>query len=743
MNRLLFHFRLWSHVWVLSGFLALVWTDHFGPGLIALAAVGLCLSPLAEKISGRFPGYTRLWTAASLVYLMILPFDLVISDLVLGVTHLLIFIQVVKLLNKKNNRDYIHMYLMSFFQLLAASVLTTDYIFLVALVLFLVSAVWTLALFHLKTEFEQAARVARVETEPVTRPRLARRRRPSSDRVGIVDANLVITNTALALATALLTAGLFYTVPRLEAGFLSRRQQSSEVGFTEEVELATFGQVFSNPTVVMQVELPQFPEGFPGELYWRAMALDRYDGQRWVKLRPPRNAAFTRTFEMSRDEQGVFEPRAVPGNMFLVEQVIYVDSLDTSYLFGLPEMKRVTGDFDVVLWDRYDESWSIRNVQQEDLSYTVYSRLPQLDPQGLRDAGTDYPDAYRTFYVEQLPPALDPRVRSLAAQITEEAANPYDKAAAVESYLRSNYVYRLTGSSGMIEAPLEHFLFDSGVGHCEFFATAMATLLRCVGVPARIASGFRGGEWNEFGAFYAIRQDFAHVWVEVFFPDFGWVPFDPSPAASEIELRQSWWATVRSFVSRYTLALQMKWYKHVIGYNQNRQLSLVTSTAERIRTFLVQSKENLASIGRSSRLIPAGVWRPVVLAVYLGVLSYLVLLLRHLLVVRRRRILAGLSRSLPGQKMSAAALYADMLFAYARRGIVKRPDQAPLEFLSTLAYRPAAEQELAANLIQAYCRTRFGDYPFARTDEKRFREMLKELGRMLKRKVERNPTGQV
>ena len=93
--------------------------------------------------------------------------------------------------------------------------------------------------------------------------------------------------------------------------------------------------------------------------------------------------------------------------------------------------------------------------------------------------------------------------------------------------------------------------------------------------------------------------------------------------------------------------------------------------------------------------------------------------------------------------MSAAVLYADMLFAYARRGIVKRPDQAPLEFLSSLAYRPAAEQELAAELIQAYCRTRFGDYPFARPEERRFREMLRELGRMLKRRVERSAPRQV
>ena len=738
MKGLLFHFRFWTHVWVFCGFLALVWTDHFGTGLLALAVIAICLSPLAERLSDRFRGYRRLWTAGSLLYLLVLPMDLVMSDLVLAVTHLLIFIQIVKLFNKKENKDYVHMYLMCFFQLLAASVLTTGFLFPVALVMFLVATVWTLALFHLKTEFEKAERVASVETELTAPQHLATGRLRDHDHLRIVDANLVITNTALALATVLITSGLFYAVPRLEAGFLSRPQQFQEVGFTEEVELATFGQVFGDSTIVMKVELPQFPEGFPGELYWRAMALDHYDGRRWRKLKPGRGAGFTRTFDIHRDREGIFEPKAIPSDTDLTEQVIYVDTLDTSYLFGLPEMKRVVGDFDVILWDRYDESWSLRRARQDSLRYTVYSQPPQFDEETLRRSTIDYPDWYVRYYLD-LPPDLDRRVYSLATEITKRATNPYDKATAIQSRLRSNYTYSLTAPYNRNQAPLEDFLLNSRVGHCEFFATAMAVLLRCSGVPARIASGFRGGEWNEFGGFYAVRQDFAHVWVEVFFPDVGWVQFDPSPAASDVEIRQSWWVAAKSFLSQYTLALQMKWYKYVIGYNQKSQWAIVTTARARLRALPARFKGSIASIAGKSRLIPGGVWRPVAIAVYLGTMSYLILLLRHYFVVRRRRILAGLSRSLPAPKRSAAALYADMLFAYARRGMVKRSDHTPLEFLSSLAYRPAAEQQLAGELTRQYYRTRFGDDPFARPDEKRFREMLKELGRMLKRQVDRAP----
>jgi transglutaminase-like putative cysteine protease len=733
MNRLQLHFRVWTHLWVFCGFLALIWTDDFGAGLLALALIAVCLSPAAEKLSDRFPRYRKLWTIASFAYLLVIPFDLVVSDLVFAVIHLLIFIQVVKLLNKKTNKDYVHMYLMCFFQLLAASVLAPGALFSVALVLFLVAAVWSLTLFHLKVESETASRLAHGQPEGTAGMGLARGRRLTADRASIIDTDLIVTTTALALTAVLLTSGLFYAVPRFESGFLSRPRQFQQVGFTEEVELATFGRVFSDSTVVMKVEMPEFPGGYPGELYWRAMALDYYDGRRWLKIRPRRDSGVTRTFEFSRDGDGVFEPRALPPDMDLVEQVVYLDLDDTTYLFGLPDVKRMVGDFDAILWDRYDESWSLPRLWQGSLRYRVYSLPPRFTPEELRGSSVLYPPGYVRYYVEQLPANLDSRIYSLAADITKRATNPYDKAVAVQAYLRKNYLYRLTALSDRSEAPLEEFLLTTRAGHCEFFATAMAVLLRCAGVPARIASGFRGGEWNEFGGFYAIRQDFAHVWTEVLFPDVGWVAFDPSPAAPDTELPRSWWLATKSFLSQYTLALQMKWYKYVIGFDQNNQWAVVRTVRGGIREGILELKDALVSAVRNSRLVPTGLWRPLAITVYLGAVGYLVLLVRRYFSARRRRVLAGITGALPRSKRRAAALYSDMLFAYARRGIVKDASHTPLEFLSHLLYRPVPERQLATELTGLYYRTRFGDYSFGKPDERRFREMLKRLEHMLRR----------
>ncbi len=732
MKRLLLHLRVWTHLWVFCGFLALIWTDDFGAGLLALAVVGVCLSPVAEKFSDRFPGYRKLWTAASLAYLLVIPVDLAVSGLVFAVIHLLIFIQVVKLLNRKTNKDYVHIYLMCFFQLLAASVLAPGPLFSVALVLFLIAAVWSLALFHLKVESETARRIAHGQPEGAAMMRIPMGDRLSDGRARIVDTDLIVMNTALAVATVLLTSGLFYTVPRFESGFLSRPRQFQQVGFTEEVELATFGRVFSDSTVVMKVEMPQFPAGYPGELYWRAMALDYYDGRRWQKIRPRRESGVTRTYEFSRDGDGVFEARALPPDIELIEQVVYLDLHDTTYLFGLPDIKRLIGDFEAVIWDRYDESWSLPRLWQGSLRYRVYSVPPDIDPEELRHSSVLYPPGYVRYYVEQLPADLDGRIYSLATDITRRATNPYDKALAVQSYLQKNYLYRLAAFPDRGGSPLEEFLLNSRAGHCEFFATAMVVLLRCAGVPARIATGFRGGEWNEFGRFYAIRQDFAHVWVEVLFPDFGWVAFDPSPAAPDTELPRSWWVAAKSFLSQYTLALQMKWYKYVIGYDRENQWALVRTVRERIRAGLFGLKMGVGDAVRNSRFIPPGMWRPFAITIYVGTIGYLVLLVRRYFTLRRRRILAGITGALPKPKRRAAALYSDMLFAYARRGIVKDESHTPLEFLSSLLYRPAPEQELATELTGLYYRTRFGDCAFGKPDERHFRDTLKRLERMLK-----------
>jgi len=728
MNRLTLHFRAWSYAWVLCGVLSLVLTDYFGPGLLALMLLAMCLSRAGEKISSTFPAYRKLWNVAALLYIGIIPFDLGRSGLVLAVAHLITFIQIVKLLNKKGNGDYVQMYLMSFFQLLSASVLTRELVFSVALVLFTIAAVWTLVLFHFKIQLESAASLADTDSQL---PRAAEHHR-GREPLRIVDSSLVMTNIAVALAAVLLISVFFYGIPRFEGGFLSRPQELQVTGFTEEVELATYGRVFSDSSVVMRVEMPQFAEGYPGEPYWRAMALDYYDGERWVKREASRGARRLETVGLHPDNEGGYGERYVPSDAGLIEQIVYIDSLATSYLFGLDEIRRVVGDFRHVSWDPNDRSWAAARFSEEGFRYRAYSRPPDFDPQELRRSEDVYDDAVKTLYIEQLPNDLDPRIYALASNLTEGADNPYDKAVAVESHLRSNFLYSLALPAATNEAPLEYFLFQTGVGHCEFFATAMAVLLRCSGVPARLASGFRGGQWNEISRFYSIRQDYAHVWVEVFFPESGWVPFDPSPAPEEWALGQSLWSRLKTFMSKYTLPLQLNWYKYVMAYNDQNQRSVLAFIRTTTRNFLAQFVRDLRSLAGRLRLVPGGKLRPVVITVYLAGIAYLIVRLRRHILARKRRTVAGLTRSLAPDKRRAAVLYADMLYAYAKYGTVKGLSQTPLEFLSNLARRPAPEQQMAAQITTAYYRARFGGSPFHLTDEKQCRETLKRLGRMLR-----------
>src|SRR5262249_35410063 len=120
--------------------------------------------------------------------------------------------------------------------------------------------------------------------------------------------------------------------------------------------------------------------------------------------------------------------------------------------------------------------------------------------------------------------------------------------------------------------PLDDFLFESKRGHCEFYSTAMAVLLRTVGVPTRNVTGFIGGSYNRFGRFYAVRQGDAHSWVEVFIDDQGWKTYDPTPPGDAVPRSEmdGWWASLRDILEWTS----QRWDKHVVGYDWNQQVNL-------------------------------------------------------------------------------------------------------------------------------------------------------------------------
>ncbi len=161
-------------------------------------------------------------------------------------------------------------------------------------------------------------------------------------------------------------------------------------------------------------------------------------------------------------------------------------------------------------------------------TYNVESLLPVVSLAELRAAPPAYPENIRRRYL-QLPKNMPERVLALARDLTAIAPTPYERAKAIESYLRKTYPYTLE-----LPAPpagvdvVDYFLFDLKKGYCDYYASAMVVLARAAGLPARIVVGYASGAYNPSTARYEITQANAHAWAEVYFANIGWVEFEPT-----------------------------------------------------------------------------------------------------------------------------------------------------------------------------------------------------------------------
>ncbi|MBL8092581.1 MAG: hypothetical protein JNL73_00330 [Anaerolineales bacterium] len=224
--------------------------------------------------------------------------------------------------------------------------------------------------------------------------------------------------------------------------------------------------------------------------------------------------------------------------------VITTTTESTSKLFVLPQPQAV---------DR-DTSWQVgltpagqvdpvsvralTMLQGEDRTYRVVSSVSIADAPSLRSASREYPSWISATYL-QLPATVTTRTRDLARQIVAEAGaiNVYDQTQAITSWLRKNITYDL-GIDPPPEGsePVDHFLFESQRGYCNYYATAEVVLLRSLGIPARMSVGFTQGRIDPKTGEYRVIERNAHAWPEVYFPEFGWIEFEPT--ASEPELNR-------------------------------------------------------------------------------------------------------------------------------------------------------------------------------------------------------------
>jgi hypothetical protein len=303
-------------------------------------------------------------------------------------------------------------------------------------------------------------------------------------------------------------------------------------------------------------------------------------------------------------------------------------------------------------------------------------------------------------------------------------------AAAVERHLKQSYQYSLDLGTTPTVNPIEDFLFVRKTGYCDHYATAMVVLLRTLGIPSRLATGFAQGEWNDVGGYYTVRQRDAHAWVEVYFPNSGWVTFDPTP---NIPL-----ALPHPFVvqaGKVLDSIRLKWDRFVIRYSFRDQVAMAQGVREqgeavrvgvaaRFVTLLrwgTELRARIAHIGQSSG------WRMAGGVILLCALAGFVLARRF----RQGNWWKFLRVSGPtAQHVAALKIYSRMLQLLRSHGLTKAPGMTPLEFADKIACEWVEASQFVTPLTKLYCRVRFGQIPLSPDDLTRAQALLANLHSM-------------
>jgi len=247
--------------------------------------------------------------------------------------------------------------------------------------------------------------------------------------------------------------------------------------------------------------------------YWRSLTYDRYFGYGWA----------TSSMGVTEYEAGALYVDPETPNTRLLRQEVRV-------IRELGGVVYVAGQFVSVDHD-YEVSWRPPNevfaVTIPERVYRADSLLPEYTVEALREAGTDYPDWLLERYL-QLPETTPERVRVLARDLTAVLPTPYDRAAAIEAYLREfPYTLNVSRPSGDTDIA-DYFLFELQEGYCDYYATSMVVLARAAGLPARLVVGYASGQYDINNARYIVTEADAHAWAEVYFPGYGWIEFEPT-----------------------------------------------------------------------------------------------------------------------------------------------------------------------------------------------------------------------
>jgi transglutaminase-like putative cysteine protease len=691
------YFEVMLFLMVLSGFATLAQTGQLDPVSVLLVIAALTVRGYLLVTQKKFI-VAEQWTKyLTLVFALWYFADLfwISNAFVPATVHLVLALLVLRLFSARRYRDFVFLAILAFLLVLAASVLTVDSSFLIGFAAFLLTAVATFILLDMRRSAFSATAHAREPDESST-----------AQQMGIALGTLtpILVSSILLIAVA-----IFFVLPRLSAGYLSAYAAGGELstGFSDHVELGQIGQIQQSGSVVMHIQVAGDQRGSYSELLWRGIALNQFDGRSW-----------------SNTERQVVIPRSPEGRFLLpissaggegkiLHYRVLLEPLGTNVFFVAAKPRWIQGGYRMVTTDAGGALYDLDREHpvgvyegESDVSRPTEQALRRALPVAVRDlAGGLSSDEQKLLQL----PNLDARIPQLAREITAKSRTPYQRAADLENYLRTHYGYTLDLGHVVPKDPLASFLFERKEGHCEYFASAMAVMLRTQGIPARVINGFRGGEFNDITSQYVVRMRNAHSWVEADIPGYGWMTFDPTPGDN---------LGSRGRLSRIMLYLDAAssfWREWVINYDFQHQRVLGQQATNSSRQFFERARfwgqEHYdALLGSARRLRHRMVVSPKRWT--FGGICLVVLLLAIIngkaawALIARSRLAAHPERS---PQKAASIWYERMTRSVARRGWRKLPTQTPSEFAKSI--EDVKLQKAVANFTTRYEKARFGESP--------------------------------
>ncbi|MBY0504582.1 MAG: DUF3488 and transglutaminase-like domain-containing protein [Bryobacteraceae bacterium] len=661
-----------------SGYFAVAGSGTLDPLTALLTGAGLLWRLLQVAGGLRWTIPTRWIGWATFAYILFYPVDYLYfsqRDFLRATVHLVFFLAVVKILTASTERDYLYLKVLAFLELLAAAVVSVNFNFFFWLAVFLLFSIATFAT-------SEVRRSAQGERQLV---------RGALTGFGwrLTGATLFVAASVLVLAVA-----LFFVLPRTARvalqSWVDPRYHLS--GFSNQVVLGQIGEIRLRREPVMHVRVEG---GEPIEgVKWRGAALVEFNGRAWQtkandRVRLPVTNGVSRLAEMNQLRR--------PGHRIAYEIQLRPTGADTLFVAGVPEFI----DFGANVY---------RSSTASLFSYSLVSRIVRYGARSFLKGDEAPGDAPLgdTRYL-QLPP-LDPRITALAHEwagavgTADEGATDEVRARELERRLRSSYKYSIDLLEREVPDPLAYFLFDRGKGHCEYFASALAVMLRVEGIPSRVITGFQTGELNPISGLYVVRASDAHSWVEAFIEGKGWLTFDPTPAATETNDI----ATLMNKAGQYFDVLETFWQDWVLSYDVEQQVGLALKVDQARRglntDWLQERAERLKAFSR---------WLARLDARFFVVLAFLALVavsgqawVPRLAWWWHTRLQARRFGEGKARGRDATVVYVRMLDYLRKRGYEKPAWVTPEEFAAMLRNTPYAQP--VAELTGLYYQVRFG-----------------------------------